>query len=102
VKEESKAVAYEVIRRSNAWTRLLAEELPHALRLSIHPQHPHSDKIGLRITRAVDDWLTPWHGVVVLRANDYVLMKRQQAEALGAELIVQNGQPSHFVAPPNS
>ncbi|HEX8506533.1 MAG TPA: L-tyrosine/L-tryptophan isonitrile synthase family protein, partial [Hymenobacter sp.] len=62
VKEESKEVAYEVIRRSNAWTRLLAQEFPHAVRLSIHPQHPHSDKIGLRITRAVDDWLTPWHG----------------------------------------
>jgi pyoverdine/dityrosine biosynthesis protein Dit1 len=102
VKEESKAVAYEVIRRSNAWTRLLAQEFPHALRLSIHPQHPHADKIGLRITRAVDDWLTPWHGVVLLRANDYVLMKRQQAEALGATLVAQSGRPSHFVAQPNS
>lgn len=102
VKEESKAVAYEVIRRSNAWTRLLAEEFPHALRLSIHPQHPHADKIGLRITRATDDWLTPWHGVVVLRADDYVLMKRQQAEEMGAELVEQDGRPSHFVADPNS
>jgi pyoverdine/dityrosine biosynthesis protein Dit1/AcrR family transcriptional regulator len=102
VKEESKAVAYEVIRRSNAWTRLLAEEFPHALRLSIHPQHPHADKIGLRITRAVDDWLTPWHGVVLLRADDYVLLKRQQAEELGAELVEQNGRPNHFVARPNS
>lgn len=102
VKEESKEVAYEVIRRSNAWTRLLAQEFPHALRLSIHPQHPHSDKIGLRITRAVDDWLTPWHGVVLLRANDYVLLKRHQAEELGAELVEQDGRPSHFVAGPNS
>lgn len=102
VKEESKEVAYEVIRRSNAWTRLLAQEFPHAVRLSIHPQHPYSDKIGLRITRAVDDWLTPWHGVVVLRNNDYVLMKRYQAEELGAELVEKNGRPSHFVASPNS
>jgi pyoverdine/dityrosine biosynthesis protein Dit1/AcrR family transcriptional regulator len=102
VKEESKAVAYEVIRRSNAWTRLLTQEFPHALRLSIHPQHPHSDKIGLRITRAVDDWLTPWHGVVLLRDNDYLLMKRQQAEELGAELVDQDGRPSHFVLGPNS
>jgi pyoverdine/dityrosine biosynthesis protein Dit1/AcrR family transcriptional regulator len=102
VKEESKAVAYEVIRRSNAWTRLLAQEFPHALRLSIHPQHPHADKIGLRITRAVDDWLTPWHGVVLLRDNDYVLMKRQQAEEAGATLVEQDGRPSHFVAQPNS
>ncbi len=102
VKEESKAVAYEVIRRSNAWTRLLAQEFPHALRLSIHPQHPHADKIGLRITRAVDDWLTPWHGVVLLRENDYVLLKRQQAEAAGATLVEQAGRPSHFVAKPDS
>jgi pyoverdine/dityrosine biosynthesis protein Dit1/AcrR family transcriptional regulator len=102
VKEESKAVAYEVIQRSNAWTRLLAQEFPHALRLSIHPQHPHSDKIGLRITRAADDWLTPWHGVVLLRDNDYVLLKRYQAEELGATLVEKDGQPSHFVAGPNA
>jgi pyoverdine/dityrosine biosynthesis protein Dit1/AcrR family transcriptional regulator len=102
VKEESKAVAYEVIQRSNAWTRLLAQEFPHALRLSIHPQHPHSDKIGLRITRAADDWLTPWHGVVLLRANDYVLLKRYQAEELGATLVEKDGRPSHFVAGPNA
>lgn len=102
VKEESKEIAYEVVRRSNAWTRLLAQEFPHAVRLSIHPQHPHSDKIGLRITRAVDDWLTPWHGVVVLRDNDYVLMKRSQAEDVGAELVLKDGRPSHFVAGPNS
>jgi pyoverdine/dityrosine biosynthesis protein Dit1 len=102
VKEEGKAVAYEVIQRSNAWTRLLAQEFPHALRLSIHPQHPHSDKIGLRITRAADDWLTPWHGVVLLRANDYVLLKRYQAEELGAMMVEKNGQPSHFVAGPNT
>jgi len=102
VKEESKEVAYQVIQRSNAWTRLLAQEFPHALRLSIHPQHPHSDKIGLRITRAADDWLTPWHGVVLLRDNDYVLLKRYQAEELGAELVEKDGRPSHFVAGPNA
>ncbi|SDY96650.1 L-tyrosine/L-tryptophan isonitrile synthase family protein [Hymenobacter psychrophilus] len=102
VKEESKQVAYEVIRRSNAWTRLLAQEFPHAVRLSIHPQHPQSDKIGLRMTRAVDDWLTPWHGVVLLRDNDYVLVKRHQAEEAGAVLVEKHGQPSHFMAGPNS
>ena len=102
VKGESKEVAYEVIQRSNAWTRLLAQEFPHAVRLSIHPQHPHSDKIGLRITRAQDDWLTPWHGVVLLRANDYVLLKRHQAEETGAVLVEKDGRPSHFVTGPNS
>ncbi|GGF28488.1 L-tyrosine/L-tryptophan isonitrile synthase family protein [Hymenobacter cavernae] len=102
VKEESKEVAYGVIQRSNAWTRLLAQEFPYAVRLSIHPQHPHADKLGLRITRAVDDWLTPWHGVVLLRDQDYVLVKRYQAEELGAHLVEKDGRPSHYVAQPNS
>jgi hypothetical protein len=39
---------------------------------------------------------------VLLRDNDYVLMKRQQAEAAGATLVEQAGRPSHFVAQPNS
>jgi hypothetical protein len=40
--------------------------------------------------------------VVVLRANDYLLMKRQQAEEMGAGLVELDGHPSHFVAGPNS
>ncbi len=57
--------AYEVVRRSDAWGRLLADCFPAALRLSIHPQHPHAEKIGILLGAADDAWLTPWHGVAL-------------------------------------
>lgn len=95
-KETSKKVAIEVIRRSNAWTRFIASAFPHALRLSIHPYPSHHDKVGIRLTKAIDEWLTPWHGVVVLAQDGYQLMKRRDAEAMGAKLIEVSGRPHHY------
>jgi len=89
-------LAHRVIRRSNAWTRVVAECFPTALRLSIHPQPPHSDKIGMRLAQHEDVWLTPWHGVAVERNGTFELMQRHQAEALGAEVVELHGQPSHL------
>ena len=37
LQKESRAKAYEVLRRSNALTELIAERFPDAIRLSIHP-----------------------------------------------------------------
>ncbi|HWG48023.1 MAG TPA: isocyanide synthase family protein [Gemmataceae bacterium] len=88
--------AYEVIRRSDAWGRLLADCFPAALRLSIHPQHPHAEKIGILLGAADDAWLTPWHGVALRVADGWKFVKRHEAEALGARLIERDGQPSHF------
>jgi pyoverdine/dityrosine biosynthesis protein Dit1/AcrR family transcriptional regulator len=96
VREESKRLAYEVIRRSNAWGRLVAECFPTALRLSIHPQHPHSEKIGILLADDGDVWLTPWHGVAVRERGRSRLLHRHQAEALGARLVERDGRPSHF------
>jgi pyoverdine/dityrosine biosynthesis protein Dit1 len=97
LREHCKGRAYEVIRRSDAWGRLLAECFPTALRLSIHPQEPHSEKIGILLGEAADPWITPWHGVVVEHGGLFRLMKRYEAEALpGAVLISRDGRPSHF------
>ena len=96
VRNDCKARAYQVMRRSDAWGRLLAECFPHALRLSIHPQPAHSDKIGILLGAAEDVWLTPWHGVAVKRGEDFTLMPRHEAESLGARLIERGGRPSHF------
>ena len=93
VKEESKPIALEVIRHSNAWTRFLAYFFPESVRLSIHPYASHADKIGIKLTKATDDWLTPWHGVMVLTEDGYLLMKRAQAEKLNAKLIFKKEQP---------
>ena len=96
LRNHCKDLAYEVIRRSNAWSRLVSVIFPDSLRLSIHPQPPHSEKIGILLTPAEDPWLTPWHGVALLRSDQFVLTRRSEAEKLGAEMIYKADQPSHF------
>jgi pyoverdine/dityrosine biosynthesis protein Dit1 len=95
---DSRRRAYEVIRRSAAWSELLREIFPDAVRLSIHPQACGAQKIGIGLVDTDDDdnWLTPWHSTAVDVDGRFVLMPRHQAESLGAQLVHQNGRPSHF------
>ena len=96
IQRECREKAYEMIRRSNAWSRLIAQRFPHAVRLSIHPQTCGSQKLGIRLI-GTEVWITPWHGVAVKRDEDFILLKRSEAEALGAQLIFSTqGLPSHF------
>jgi pyoverdine/dityrosine biosynthesis protein Dit1 len=96
VRRDCRELAYQVVQRSDAWGRLLADCFPFALRLSIHPQHPHSDKIGILLGAADDVWLTPWHGVAVKQTDGFKLMQRHEAEALGAQLIKSDGRPNYY------
>lgn len=98
-RNRSKDDAYEVIRRSDAWSRLVAAYFPDALRLSIHPQPAHAEKVGILLTPSEDAWLTPWHGVVLARQDRFVLTRRADAEALGAAAVERDGRPSHFEMP---
>ena len=93
----AKLTAYEVVRRSQAWSRVVEEVFPGAVRLSIHPQGHHDTKIGFHLLPTTDSWLTPWHGVVLDDGLRRVLVKRAQAERLGAHLVWRNSRPSHFV-----
>ena len=96
VQREARAKSYEVIRRSNAWTELIAEYFPQAVRLSIHPQICGSKKLGIRLI-GNESWMTPWHGVAVETDEGFVLLKRFEAEDLGAQLVYSpNGRPSHY------
>ncbi len=96
IQKESRMKAYEVIRRSNAWSDLIAEHFPNALRLSIHPQVCGSEKLGIRLI-GNESWMTPWHGVAVETEHGHILLKRLEAEALGAELVYSSqGLPSHY------
>ena len=96
IQKESRSKSYEVIRRSNAWSELIAEQFPEALRLSIHPQICGSTKLGIRLI-GNESWMTPWHGVAVETEDGHILLKRFEAEALGAQLIYSsNGRPSHY------
>ncbi|MFN7972106.1 MAG: isocyanide synthase family protein [Acidobacteriota bacterium] len=92
-------LAYRVMQRSQAWSRLIAARFPHALRLSIHPQPPHGPKIGIRLGAASDRWLTPWHGVAVRVRGRFQLFHRHEAERMGGRLVDRDGRPSHFEIP---
>lgn len=96
IQKEARSKAYEVIRRSNAWSKLIAEHFPEAVRLSIHPQTCGSEKLGIRLIEN-ESWMTPWHGVAVESKQGYILLKRSEAEALAAQLIYSSdGRPSHY------
>lgn len=92
----SKGLAYEVIQRSNAWSRLVASQFLDGVRLSIHPQPAHSNKIGILLTDSDDVWLTPWHGVALLERDKFRLVRRAEAEEKKAVLVERAGRPSHY------
>lgn len=94
-----KDLAYQMIQRSRAWGDLIGDEYPDSMRLSIHPQPSHSQKIGFHLIRTKDSWLTPWHGVVVDDGTNITLVKRSQAESENASLIWRHGRPSHYANP---
>ncbi len=96
LQKESRYKAYEVIRRSNAWSQLIEVRFPKAVRLSIHPQTCEAKKLGIRLI-GNESWMTPWHGVAVESKSGYTLLKRSEAEALGAKLIYSSdGRQSHY------
>jgi pyoverdine/dityrosine biosynthesis protein Dit1 len=97
LRESSKVLAYEVIRRSNAWSRLVEQKFPESLRLSIHPQSVNSTKIGVRLIPSNDLWRTPWHSVTVFDGSDYFLAPREQAEAAGGVLTYANDKYPYYV-----
>lgn len=100
IQKECRSRAYEVIQRSKAWGELVEMQFPNAVRLSIHPQSCGAKKLGIRLsdfTLWPDNWQTPWHGVAVDVDGRFMLLKRTQAEALGARLVHQGGRPSHYV-----
>ncbi|MET7304764.1 isocyanide synthase family protein [Embleya sp. NPDC005575] len=88
--------AYGVIQRSRAWSDLIAEHHPDALRLSIHPQRRGAEKFGIRLLDAPDVWATPWHTTVLHRADGRPhLLHRADAARLGV-LVHRDGRPSHY------
>ena len=92
----TRPLAYETVRRSDAWSKLLADIFPYSLRLSIHPQSAHSQKIGMLLGDCDDIWLTPWHAAAVKIGEQWKLMKVKQAVAAGATRVYRDGRPSHL------
>lgn len=96
-KNHTKSIAIQVIQRSEAWGLFLSKFFPTAIRLSIHPHSAHSEKIGIKLTKAEDNWITPWHGVILLDSKEgYQLVKKSYAESLNAQLIYKEEQPYYY------
>lgn len=97
LQRESRQRAYGVIQRSRAWGELIAGYHPQQVRLSIHPQPCHANKLGIMLLGSDDTWLTPWHSVAVQHETGrFTLMKRGDAEQVGDPAYLA-GRPSHIV-----
>lgn len=98
IQNTSRARAYAVIQRSQAWSGVVERHFPACVRLSIHPHGCGAAKLGIHMTTHTtgDSWMTPWHGVALETSDGWVLTKRAQAEALGARMVEVDGRPSHF------
>lgn len=100
LRQESKEIAYELIRRSNAWSSLLDEKFPNAIRLSIHPQEWESSKLGVRLLPSEDRWRTPWHAVALIQDEQVSLVRRKDAEERGAQLYIYHERYPYFAFKP--
>ncbi|WP_137936776.1 isocyanide synthase family protein [Chitinivorax sp. B] len=96
IQQHARTIAYRVIQRSNAWSALLEQRFPHALRLSIHPQYRISKKIGINMIATDDCWRTPWHSVAVCRAGEVYLERRSTIDENQAVLVFERGRPSYY------
>ena len=96
IQKMAKSTSLRVIQRSNAWSQLLAEVYPDALRLSIHPQYRVSTKIGIKMADSDDSWRTPWHSVAVLKNREVQLQRRSQIDENRHRLIFNGGKPCHY------
>jgi pyoverdine/dityrosine biosynthesis protein Dit1 len=97
IKNITKDIAYQVIQRSNAWSKVIKQKFPSSIRLSIHPQPCQSEKIGIMLLKSNSTWVTPWHSVPVFNGSDYYLMKKSHAEKINAVPIMNNqGVFTHY------
>lgn len=99
IRKETKELAYELLRRSDAWSNLLNVHFKDALRLSIHPHSLDHEKFGIKLVPSSNRWATPWHNVVVKIKNRFELMHKSEALALNATFKLENKKYAYFEVP---
>ncbi len=92
----SKERSYELLRRSDAWSRLLNTYFKNHLRLSIHPHQLKSEKFGVKLIPSSSRWATPWHNVVVKIKDRFELMHKSEALKLNAKLKLERERYVYF------
>ncbi len=96
IRQATKPIAYQVLQRSNAWSRCIQQHFPEALRLSIHPHGCGQKKLGIKLLPHESAWATPWHNVALQCQSNVILLKHKQARNINAALHEHQGRPSHY------
>lgn len=97
--QETKVRAYELLRRSDAWSQLLQKKFPEALRLSIHPYDIEHEKFGIKLINSSSKWATPWHNVMVKIKGKFELMHLNEAMKLQASPKLLEGKYAYYEIP---
>ena len=95
----TKEKAYELIQRSEAWSKLLDNHFKDALRLSIHPHALSHEKFGICLVPSSSKWATPWHNVVVKVKDRFELMHKKEAMKLNAVIKMEFEKYAYFEIP---
>lgn len=96
IRKETKQLAYELLRRSDAWSSLIEAHFNQALRLSIHPHSLNHDKFGIKLIPSSSKWATPWHNVVVKFQDRFELMHKKEALSLNATFKLEENKYAYF------
>lgn len=104
VKKRSVEAAYRAVQNSDALTRLLHAQLPHSIRLSVHPQPAHGSKLGFYMLPTREAWRTPWHCVALFEQETGVWKFPEHNLALqaGAKVVYENSYPAYCVLEHNT
>ena len=94
--KETKLKAYELLRRSDAWSNLLNDHFANCLRLSIHPHPVTHEKFGIKLVPGPGKWATPWHNVIVKKGNSFELMHKKDVQKLGSILKFEKEKYAYF------
>jgi pyoverdine/dityrosine biosynthesis protein Dit1 len=94
--KETKLKAYELLRRSDAWSNLLNDHFPDCLRLSIHPHPLSHEKFGIKLVPGQGKWATPWHNVIVKKGSVFELMHKKDVQKLEPVLKFEKEKYAYF------
>jgi L-tyrosine isonitrile synthase len=94
---KAKAVAKEMVRRSEAYTALIKSVFSDSIRLSCHLSVNDGSKYSWSFIPGDNTWASPWHNTLCVDCQGaYRLRKKVEAEQEGLELVYHNDRPYFF------